>query len=68
MRAVDWLLFIAVICFFVYSALYAEKSEIMIFLALVGLLAVSRFGDFLREKTAALNLNLKNEWKRLRKK
>lgn len=67
MRAVDWLLFIAVMAFGVYSVAYAENPGIMIWLALFGLIIVSRFGDFLREKVALLNQILRNEWRRLHK-
>lgn len=68
MQALDWLLFIAVTSVGVYSVLYSENREVMASLALFGLLLVSRFGDYIREKIAGLNLDLQAEWRRLGKK
>ena len=68
MQALDWLLFIAVTSVGVYSVLYSEKREIMASIALFGLLLVAKFGDFIREKIACLNVDLQIEWRRLGKK
>jgi hypothetical protein len=68
MQALDWALLIAVTCLGIYAVLYSEKPEVMATAALFGLLVVSRFGDWIREKVAGLYVDLRMEWRRVGKK
>lgn len=66
-QALDWILFLAVISFGVYSVLYSEKPELMAITALFGLFLVAKFGDYTKKKIARFQVDERIERNRLGK-
>ncbi len=59
LQTVDWLLLIAVVSLGVHSIFFAEDGEIMTIVALIGLLLVSRVGQTIINKIAAMRIDMK---------
>ena len=66
MRAVDWILLIAVFGTAIYAIVYAEEGEMIALASIVGLFFVNKLGNYTNTKIAAIRVDWEIEQRRLK--
>jgi len=64
LKMLDWVVFLAVVFAAGYFIMNSDNSEMIGLSALVGLLVVSKLGDYTKQKIARLNVDMEIEHRR----